>query len=920
MKHFRLLILCITAVALMLLVSCNEGDRLDAPTNVYVEYETLTLRWSAVDGAGTYEVLIESPGMVPASVTVSRDYYSLIGLDVGEYTISVTASDAGGHREDSRPSVPIRFEREAENGLVFKLISGGEEYEVSGKGDATGVINIPSTYRKKPVTAIGERAFFNESDVTQVILPDSIVRIGDFAFASCSYLEKINLPPRLMYLGESALSGCRALDGSIKLPDGLTAVSKGTFAYCAELDAVEFGAGISEIGENAFTDCSSLRSLTFPASLKRIEGFAFAACSDISSASFNEGLESIGEFAFSKAVSLNEALLPDSLEYIGAGAFYHCTSLMEISLGKSIEEIDHSAFLDTPIYTNSPTNEIYAGNWFIGLKDASALSVEFKDGTVGIANNAFYANNYIQSIELPNSVQRIGALAFAGSDIVSIVIGSGVKHIGDLAFLACDRLSTVLLGSFDYTDISGNIKESSLEFIGDYAFMNCRLLERIEIPETVKDIGAYAFRNTEMFNSALTGAVYADNWLVDFNKNVTEEVSVYPGTVGISRYAFYCCSALRKISVPNSVKVIGKGAFYGCSSLESVTLPDTLKRIEDYTFYSCSRLVMTSLPPMLQEIGRSAFYKCGTVENYAADTDNDVLTLPSGLTYIGDFAFFGCGYRRADAIAGITETAGIDEIVIGSDVEYIGRCAFLGFASLKKVTIDSALMIGEKAFAECPSLEQIIVRASLMSIEDKAFANCASLHAVAFPDSLLKIGDRAFYRCDKLKEAKLGGGVVEIGECAFYENSSLEVIVLTDSIAAIGEQAFRGCDSLTSLILGDSLVSVGAHAFYSCDKLTLYSVHTVLPEGFSANWNSSFCPVIWGCRLSDGGDYVSSLVWGKDFVANDFTDTVFSAPVRLGYSFVGWALQEASDDHEYLNTDFNEIGDGVRVYSVWNKE
>ncbi|MBE6634763.1 MAG: leucine-rich repeat domain-containing protein [Ruminococcaceae bacterium] len=920
MKYFRLLILCLTAAALMLFGSCGKSERLKSPTGVYVEYETLTLKWNGSKDADTYSILIESEGKEPRSVAVSRDYYSLAELEAGMYKISITSSCASGELKDSYPSMQIEFEREKESGLHFKLINGGEEYEVSGKGDATGVIEIPSVYRRKPVSSIGERAFFNGSDVTRVIIPQSVTRIGDFAFASCSYLEAVELPPSLTYLGESAFSGCRALDGSITIPDTLGAIADGTFAYCASLDEVNFGKGIISIGDQAFTDCPSLSSLSLPKSLTKIGGFAFAACSGITRVDFNEGLLSLGEFAFSKAVALSSAALPDSLQYIGAGAFYHCTSLATVGVGGHIKEIDHSAFIDTPIYTEGTANEIYVGNWFIGLKDSTALSVEFKEGTVGIANNAFFANKYIQSIELPDTVQQIGKLAFANSDIVSVVIGSGVRSIGEQAFIGCGRLSTVFLGSFDYTDVSGNIKDSSLEYIGSYAFMNCTLLERIEIPETVKDIGAYAFRNTEIFNSSLTGAVYADNWLVDYNKNITEELAVYPGTAGISRYAFYSCPTLRKISIPGSVSIIGKGAFYGCSSLESVTLPDALLRIEDYTFYSCSRLAMIKLPPMLKEIGRSAFYKCGTAENYAADTASDVLVLPSGVTYIGDYAFFGCGYRRADAISGATETGGIDEIVIGSDVEYIGRCAFYGFASLKKITVESVLMIDDKAFSACPSLVEVTVRRSLTEIGDKAFYNCPSLVAVSFPDTLVKIGESAFYRCTMLKDADIGVGVREIGSYAFYENSSLEHIALCDALVSIGVQAFRGCDLLTSLLICGSVESIGANAFYSCDGLTLYVSDKSDAEGFDERWNSSFCPVVWGCEIAESGDYVVSICGGDELLSNNFADTVFSAPLREGYTFGGWALDKGSDEPEYFSTELAVIADGVRVYSVWIKE
>jgi len=911
MKLFRLLTLCFIILALSALVSCGGGVRLDTPSGVSVEYETLTLRWDAVKDAKTYTVRIESQGKEPVDVDLSKNYYSLESLTPGKYSISVRAS--GDQLEDSAFSASVDFERDTECGLEFTLING-TEYEVSGKGQATGDVVIPATYRKKAVTSIGEKAFFNASDVSSVKLPDGIRSIGAFAFANCSYLEKIELPNSLTELGESAFSGCRALSGTLTLPNDITNIPKGAFAYCSSLEGVLFGEKLVSVGENAFTDCADLKSLTFPSSLKSVGGFAFAACSDITEIVFNEGLEYIGEFAFSKLILLSSVNLPDSLKAIGRGAFYYSSALSDMTLGEKIEEIGDSAFLDTEIYKSSVTNEIYVGNWFIALKDNTAPTLNVKEGTVGIADSALYANQYLTSVELPDSVKYIGKRSFAGSNIVSIVTGGGVERISDEAFLYCVKLIDAVLGSYDYEN--QEIKSSSLESIGNYAFMNCSALQRIKIPSTVKDIGSYAFRNTEMFNRALTGAVYADNWIVDFNKTIGEELVVDKGTVGIARYAFYNCQTLKSINIDNSVKFIGKGAFYNCTSLEKVVFPDTLEKIEDYTFYSCTALRLTSLPPMLREIGKSAFYLCGRADNYAGDTDSDMLEIPAGVTYIGDFAFYGCGYRDADSVDGDTATSGIDIIVIGSGVEYIGKGAFREFASLKSVIIGGTEMIGDRAFYGCASLEDITVKNGLLSIGNKAFYKCGELKTAVFPDTLCSVGNYAFYKCEALTELYLGKSLESIGNFAFYGNILLKELNIPATVVSIGDQAFRDCESLASLTLGKALGYVGAHAFYSCDVLTLYADSEINTSGWSDDWNSTFAPVVWGCDVSADG-YVSAVKGSEQAVYNNFSDTVISAPTREGYIFLGWSKNKASSTAEQALSDVADLKNGDTFYSVW---
>ncbi|MBQ2793607.1 MAG: leucine-rich repeat domain-containing protein [Clostridia bacterium] len=913
MKLIRLLTLCLSLLCIIPLVACGRGDSPSAPEDVRVEYETLTLRWSEVKGARIYNVRIEGEGIDTVTKETSRSYYSLEYLPAGKYSLSVRT--VGKDSSRSSFSETVEFIRDEECGLVLELTDGG--YCVTDRGDATGVVEIPATYRQRPVVSIGDEAFFNAADITEVIIPDGVRSIGAFAFSSCSYLEKVNIPDSVVSIGESAFSGCRMLKGTLRLPSGLTEISKGAFAYCSGIREIEFGEGIVYIGENAFTDLSDLERIVLPSSLEKIGGFAFAACADVTEIVFPEGLTEIGEFAFSKALSLTSVELPDSLLKIGKGAFYHSSLLSEVRLGESVCEIGDSAFLETALYNGAQDNEIYVGDWFIGLKSTDAISLSIREGTVGIANSALYANQYITAVVLPDTVRYIGSNAFAVSNLVSIVTGSGITEIGAQAFLYCERLIDVALGSYDY--VNQCIRESSLLSIGDYAFMNCTKLARIQIPDTVRDIGAYAFRGTDMYNSATTGAVYAGNWIVDFNKTVTADIAVDKGTVGIARYAFYNCTELKSIKIDNSVKVICKGAFYNCTALESVTLPDTLAKIEDYVFYSCSSLRITSLPPMLKEIGRSAFYMCGTSDNYVGDTDSDRLEIPVGVTKIGDYAFFGCGYRTADAIGGNTQTVGIDTVIMGDKLEYVGKSAFRGFASLKSVVIAGACEIGESAFYGCESLNSITVASSLVKIGERAFYKCGELAFAEFPDTLTEVGAYAFYGCESLVSVRLGRGVTEIGNGAFMSCLVLSDLRLPSTLISIGEQAFRSCGSLTYLALGAGIENIGAHAFYACDSLTLYVDASLDVSDFSEGWNSTFVPAVLGCEISAEG-FVLSVLGGESTVLNGFSDVTLSAPKMEGCVFLGWSSYEDAAEAEYPTSKLLELAAGQRLYSVFHPE
>ena len=269
--------------------SCDGTDALPSPSDIEINEATLDLSWKTVKGARLYTVKIESESGEVEEVISSKNSYSLANLATGTYSISIMAHGKEGESADSRWSTPKTFVREPEPGMIFTLINN-TEYEVSGKGIATGDIVIPKTYRGKPVTSIGAKAFFNKSDVDTVTLHDGITSIGEQAFANCSYLTSINLPSGLTYIGQSAFSGCRMLASEIVIPDGVTEIAQSTFAYCAKLPKVTIGSGVTTIGKTAFTDCKALTEIVIPSGVDYIGEYAFCNCIGVTTLTIENGI------------------------------------------------------------------------------------------------------------------------------------------------------------------------------------------------------------------------------------------------------------------------------------------------------------------------------------------------------------------------------------------------------------------------------------------------------------------------------------------------------------------------------------------------------------------------------------------------------------------------------------------------------
>ena len=634
MKKFCLLIVCALLVGcLLLLGGCERLPQLQTPSRMRVEQTTLTLKWGEVPDARLYTVQITSENGESKEFLVSKTNYSLSFLDAGTYTIQVKANGKENTIEDSAWSEKLTFIREQEPGLVMTLNKTGTAYEVTDKGIATGHIVIPDTYRGKPVTSIGKKAFFNKTDVTGVTFGANIESIGEFAFGNCSYLQELVLPESLRVLGANAFASCRLLAGELVIPEGVEEISSSAFAYCGQLTGLRLGGNVHSIGINAFTECTGLTSVQMPESLRYIYDYAFAGCTGLTELNLNNGVEAIGPYAFAELVELSHINLPDSVKNIGEGAFYNCTKLEQVNLGTGLEMIDVGAFSGTALWANATENEVYADCWFLGLKDTGATVLNLRADTVGMANYALYNNQKLTNVYLPESLQIIGNAAFAGSKIATVELGGGVKTIGEQAFAECKVLVTVNLGDWNFEQ--GKLVSSSLQTIGNYAFMNCENLVEITIPDCVEVIGSYAFKDTGMWKAPdENGVIYAGNWAVGFAEMLTGEVNLKNGTVGVSNYAFYQCEGLTGIRIPNSVKRIGRAAFYKCKELTSVTLPNMLEVIEEYTFYHCDKLQLFELPPVLRVIGRSAFYKCGSAqpegleEGMVQESLEDIFTIP----------------------------------------------------------------------------------------------------------------------------------------------------------------------------------------------------------------------------------------------------------------------------------------------------
>ncbi len=519
-----------------------------------------------------------------------------------------------------------------------------------------------------PITKIGEYAFEGCRALTDVTIPTTATMIGEIAFSSCSFTSVV-IPAAMKSLGKWAFSGtllksmyCFSpippkLDG-VQIFNGIPTADFSVYVVDVEAYIKSWSSQLpSSCFKPIVIEQDGIKYEVFGGNKARViakdGGYtgSITISSQVSYMGYTFTVTEIGQDAFKNCTNLIYITIPNTITTIGIRAFEGCSNLTSVIIPASVKEIKDWAFKnctqlnDLQFAERERTDAITIGTY--AIENTALEAVAIPEWMAVVPEGLFYSNKKLRAIYLPANVNHINQRAFEWCDSVKCVVSMAAtpptldanafvnfkgKNDVFLYVPSPDAITAYKNSNWDSyfpsftTDIEYNIistTDKTAEVIRAIPFDGKVAIPAMAVINgdyyTVIGIGNNAFKNDTSLRS----------------------ISLPPSIQYIGNDAFNGCTQLKQTSIETleDLQTIGYYAFYGCSALDSIVIPEGVQTLDAYTFYGCKSLTNVVMPVGLRKIWDGCFWESNLQQE---------ITIPEGVDTIGQKAF--CGNTKLEII------------------------------------------------------------------------------------------------------------------------------------------------------------------------------------------------------------------------------------------------------------------------------
>lgn len=428
--------------------------------------------------------------------------------------------------------------------------------------------------------------------------------------------------------------------------------------------------------------------------------------------------------------NIYKLVVEEGVTSISGDAFLYCNNITDVTIPSTLKTIGSCVFGNADAITSVRISDIKA--W------CNLSFPTFYGGQMSnpISNADLYLNGeLVTELVIPDGITEIKDYAFYEcKSLTSIIIPEGVTSIGDRAFYNCVNLS----------DITIPVSVSS---IGDDAFWNCSSECNVRISDLEQWCGL------EFTEGSVPLSDYSHFYI---NDELITELEIPDTVTDIGDYAFYGCCDLTSVKIPSGVKAIGVCSFSNCRNLSSVSIPATVVSIGDDAFDNCSGLARVDISSLSDwfNIKFASRYSNPLFCAHNLYLDDELVThlsIPDGISSIGDYTFIGSTCLQSMNVPKSVTSVGTDAFSFCSgleriDISDIGAWCMIDFKS----NGSNPLFYAHNLYLDDNLLTQIQVPNGITAIKDFAFHGGSYLTSVLLPESICSIGNYAFSGCTEL--------------------------------------------------------------------------------------------------------------------------------------------------------------------------